>query len=120
MGYRNSCIEQINKNDNEKFIDGYILDGFHSNGESATKINHESVCEIARQCIEKLSNEKLIVMLGAFEPLLILKLTQIGVDVFDNTYAYLSVTRNAALTFNFDLKNQQKEVQYEIDLTNKR
>lgn len=120
MAYRNHCMEQINKEENKQFIAGYLLDGFHTNGESASKLNMESVCEIAKGCIAKLPSDKLRIMLGAFEPLLILKLVQIGVDIFDNTYAYLSVKRNAALTFNFDLTNQQTNVRYEIDLTNTR
>lgn len=118
MGFRTSCIEQINTKENQEDIGGYFLDGFHSNGVSASQLNQSAVCEIVSKCVEQLQNEKLKVMFGAFEPLLILKLVQIGIDMFDNTYAYLSVMRKAALTFTFNLQHQPEAISYEIDLTN--
>lgn len=61
------------------------------------------VCEIVEKCVEKLPANKLKIMHGAYSPALVIKLIQLGVDVFDTTYAYLATSMNQALTFTFDV-----------------
>lgn len=58
-------------------------------------------------------------MLGAYSPTLIIQLIQLGVDVFDTTYAFLATSTNQALTFNFDT-NDVQETQFAIDLSDSR
>lgn len=84
------------------------------------ELDSEKVKKVVKKCQELLPEEKLKMMLGAYSPSLILKLTQLGVDLFDNTYAYLATKRSAALTFNFDINAKGHDNNYEIDLTDPR
>lgn len=99
------------------FIGGYFLDGFHQNGDTATKLNDGNVTNVVEACRKLLPEEKFKMMLGAYSPSLTLKLIVHGVDLFDNTYAYLATTRNAAITFNFNVNAKSNENIYEINLT---
>lgn len=105
-GYDESAREEYIKylQQFETQIGGYFLDGFHSGGDSATNVNTEKVKTIVSKCISQLKDDKIRCMLGAYSPLLITELVQLGVDVFDSTFAYLATQSNQALVFNFDLK----------------
>lgn len=97
-------------------VDGYFLDGFHINGPSATTIDLTSVTEIVERCISLIPEEKMRVMLGAYDPVATLQLIRLGVDVFDSTYAYLASLHNCALTFNFDLDNPVEGSVFDLDM----
>lgn len=56
-------------------------------------------------------------MLGAYSPTLIIQLIELGVDVFDSTYVYLTTSKNRALTFNFDVTDVGQDSQFAIDLS---
>lgn len=84
------------------------------------KLDEEKVENVVEKCQELLPKEKLKMMLGAYNPSLILKLIRLGVDLFDNTYAYLATTREAALTFNFNINAKSDENLYEIKLSDTR
>lgn len=57
-------------------------------------------------------------MFGAYSPALTIELVQLGIDVFDTTYAYLAASNNLALTFNFDVDTETDvDLQFAIDLT---
>lgn len=108
----------LNAYENQEIIGGYFLDGFHSNGDTAEQVDSNKVCDIVERCNALLPTNKLKVMLGAYSPALIIKLVQLGVDVFDTTYAYLITSANQALTFNFDLNENFEQVsQFVIDLS---
>lgn len=102
-------INSLNNYENQDIIGGYFIDGFHSNGESAIKVNTSAVCDIVRKCIELLPQNKLKVMFGAYTPKMILELVQLNVDLFDTTYAYLVASEHKALTFNFHLDDTLPE-----------
>lgn len=93
------------------------MDGFHSNGESATHLDTLKVCEIVQRCNTILPQNKLKIMLGAYSPTLVIQLVQLGVDVFDSTYVYLATSANQALTFGFDVNTAGQESQFAIDLS---
>lgn len=84
------------------------------------ELDSEKVQKVVEKCVELLPKEKLKIMLGAYSPSLILKLTQLGVDLFDNTYAYLATKRSAALTFNFNIHAKGQDNDYEINLSDPR
>lgn len=101
--HRQEMINSLNNYENQDIIGGYFIDGFHANGESATKVNDSAVCDIVRKCNELLPLNKLKAMFGAYSPKMLLALIQLNVDLFDTTYAYLSASEHRALTFNFHL-----------------
>lgn len=96
-------------------VDGYFLDGFHSNGVSATSIRIDGIQTIVSRCMELLPAEKMKMMLGAYSPLTTLQLISMGVDVFDNSYAYLSSLNFCALTFSFNVESVSSD--FDMDLS---
>lgn len=118
--YREEFIKALNEKKVQDLIGGYFLDGFHNNGDTATKLDDEKVEKVVEKCQELLPAEKFKMMLGAYSPTLILKLIQLGVDLFDNTYAYLATMRDSALTFNFDINAKTTDNVYEINLADPR
>lgn len=58
-------------------------------------------------------------MLGAYSPLAITELVQLGIDVFDTSYAYLAMKSNRALTFDYNVgRSSRTSNQLSIDLSN--
>lgn len=116
--YRENVIKTLNAYEDQEIISGYFLDGFHINGDTASKIDKTKVCDIVEKCNHLLPSNKLKVMFGAYTPEMILRLVQLGIDIFDTTYAYLAASNNRALTFNFNVDNAattQKSI-FEINL----
>lgn len=117
--YREAAIKSINEHENQDLIGGYFLDGFHSNAESANQIDSTMVCTIVEKCIKLLPANKVIVMFGAYSPKLVIELIQLGVDLFDTTYAYLFSMNNQALTFNYNVNiSVEDNASFAIDLSN--
>lgn len=82
-------------------VGGYFLDGFHTNGITATTLQFEAIKPIVQRCTELLPSDKLKIMMGAYSPVTTLQLIQLGIDLFDNSYAYLATSHNCALTFGY-------------------
>lgn len=118
MQHREDAIKSLNNYENQDLIGGYFIDGFHSNGESAIKINSSAVCDIVRKCDELLPSNKLKVMFGAYSPKQLLKLIQLNVDIFDTTYVYLKAMEHCALTFNIDINEKiDDDTEFQINLS---
>lgn len=117
--YRQRSIKLLNDYENQEIIGGYFLDGFHSSGETAKQLDALKVCKIVEKCAAMLPVNKIKIMLGAYSPTLVIQLIQLGVDVFDTTYAYLSTSINQALTFTFDVNCSTNELvpPFAIDLS---
>lgn len=101
-------------------VSGYFLDGFHNNGASATTLTMTELGPIVGRCMELLPGEKMKMMLGAYSPITIVELCRLGVDVFDNSYAYLASVHCVALTFSFCAgdENVEKHPPFDMDLSN--
>lgn len=115
LKHREEFIKEIMKNNAD--IDGYFLDGFHNNGYTATSLQIKNIKEVVQKCNELLPADKFKVMFGPYNPVVMLQLIQLGVDVFDSSYCYLSTTHNCALTFCFDLENISESYEYDMDLS---
>ncbi|XP_065361245.1 queuine tRNA-ribosyltransferase accessory subunit 2 [Calliphora vicina] len=87
-------------------IGGFIFEGFHCYGLSATEVKDEQILPIMKHCLKELDADKPLMLPGAFTPVLILKLVQLGVDIFDSSYAYCAAANFKALSFNFDLSSK--------------
>lgn len=53
-------------------------------------------------CVNSLPADKLRIAFGAYAPATLLRLVAAGVDLFDNSYAYLATRNACALTFAVD------------------
>jgi len=80
---------------------GYILEGFHTNGLTATTLESFKLLSIVEHCIKQLEEDKPRIMTGAYTPLTVLELIRQGIDVFDTSYAYCASLNFKALTFGF-------------------
>lgn len=97
---RSLCIKKLKE---KPQIAGYVLDGFHNSGLSASTINCESLLDIVRHCVNELDDDKPKMMMGAYTPLVVAELVRQGVDIFDTSYAYAATINFKALVFNFEL-----------------
>lgn len=100
-------------------IDGYILDGFHNNGSTATLLPSTELNTLVTGCVNALPPTKLRIAFGAYAPATVLQLCAAGVDLFDNSYAYMATKHACALVFEVeDNEATQAEVptSYDLDL----
>lgn len=118
MLHREEFIKEIISNNTH--IDGYFLDGFHSNGITATSLQINNIKDIVQKCNELLPADKFKIMFGPYNPVVMLQLIEIGVDVFDSSYCYLSTKHNCALTFCFDMENTSETQEFDLDLSDPR
>lgn len=80
---------------------GYILEGFHTNGLTATTLDTVKLLPIVEHCVKQLEEDKPRMVPGAFTPLTTLELIHLGMDIFDTSYAYCGALNFKALTFSF-------------------
>ena len=80
-------------------VDGYLLDGFHSNGASSANIKFEDIETVLRETVSLLPPEKTKFYFGVTPPALLFKLVREGIDVFDTSYPLMVTERDAALVF---------------------
>ncbi|XP_055689915.1 queuine tRNA-ribosyltransferase accessory subunit 2 [Lutzomyia longipalpis] len=98
-------------------IGGFFIDGVHANGETALFVPEEEILGIVKLCTENLPEEKFRMIFGAFPPLLVLKMVQLGVDAFDSALPHIYSLRNRALVFDFDGRKHGRKHQLHIDLS---
>ena len=80
-------------------VDGYLLDGFHTNGASSANIKFGDIESVLRETISLLPAEKTKFYFGVTTPALLFKLVREGIDVFDTSYPLMVTERDAALVF---------------------
>lgn len=112
--YRERSIKELLKYEE---IQGFLIDGLHTNGPEVAKLKTETIKKIVGDSIiSLLPTDKLKIMLGSYNPVVVLEMIKLGVDIFDSTYPYLATVSNKALTFNFKLKEMSKNA-FDLDLT---
>lgn len=87
----------------ESITGGYIFEGFHNNGLTATDVDADQLLKVMTHCLNELNVEKPKMLPGAYTPPVMLELISLGVDIFDTSYAFCAASNFKALTFNFDL-----------------
>ncbi|KAH8375553.1 hypothetical protein KR200_002486 [Drosophila serrata] len=103
-GYNTFARTQSIKHAREQPADsygGYILEGFHTNGLTATTLDTSKLLPIVEHCVRQLEEDKPRMVPGAFTPLTTLELIEQGMDIFDTSYAYCASLNFKALTFSF-------------------
>lgn len=101
-------------------IGGYFIDGFHNNGETAIKLNVDKIKEILGECSKLLPEDKLKIMLGAYDPVSVVEFIMLGIDVFDTSYVYVMTSRNRALIFSYDEHDKNKNLGFNINLADEK
>lgn len=115
LKHREEFIKDIIVNNSD--IHGYFLDGFHSNGSTATCLQIDDIKDVVQKCNELLPADKFKVMFGPYNPVVMLQLIQLGVDVFDSSYCYLATNHKCALTFGFNMDSTSEASEFDMDLS---
>ena len=119
---RSQSIKHI-KEKGSDLVGGYIFEGFHNYGLTASEVTSEQIMPIMTHCLKELDNNKPLMMPGSFTPVIMLKLIQLGVDIFDSSYAYCAAVNFKALSFNYNTSAESKTANVEtpfIDITDER
>ncbi len=80
-------------------VHGFLLDGFHNNGEKAEMTSWDAIKEAFVETVDNLPKEKPRFYFGPAPPDLVFNLLASGVDVFDSSYPNLVTEREHALIF---------------------
>eukprot|EP00088_Acartia_fossae_P018368 TRINITY_DN20614_c0_g2_i1.p1 TRINITY_DN20614_c0_g2~~TRINITY_DN20614_c0_g2_i1.p1 ORF type:complete len:378 (-),score=48.48 TRINITY_DN20614_c0_g2_i1:36-1169(-) len=80
-------------------VDGFMLDGFHTNGTTADALVWEEIKEVFSETVNLLPKTKPRFYFGAARPDLVFDLFTAGVDVFDSSYPVMITEREEALVF---------------------
>ena len=92
--------------EHEDHIDGYFIDGVHRNGHEAATVTPSSLKSIVTYTLGLLPEQKLKMMLGAYNPTMVLELISLGIDLLDASYADVATKNNRAIIFNFDIEDK--------------
>jgi queuine tRNA-ribosyltransferase subunit QTRTD1 len=106
--YINTMFEDV------KDVDGFLLDGLHNNGPEAEFLEFNEIEPIIRCILNKLPVEKLRVVQGCWNPVNVINLVELGIDLFDTSYCHILTERSAAMTFAIETTDQTNT--YEINL----
>ncbi|KAK9891433.1 hypothetical protein WA026_014670 [Henosepilachna vigintioctopunctata] len=110
--HRKNCLDNILLDDQE--VGGYLIDGLHNNGPEVEFIPFVEIQPIVEFIIKNVPPSKLRAIQGCWNPLIIIKLVKLGVDVFDTSYCRVLTERSAAMTFPIDIT--EDITPYEINL----
>jgi len=89
------CIKSLK----EWNVSGYTLEGFHTNGESATNMNWEDVEPILTETLGALPENRPRIFHGPVTPCTLLHLVSKGIDIFDATFPWVVAERSGAFIF---------------------
>ncbi|XP_012256268.2 queuine tRNA-ribosyltransferase accessory subunit 2 isoform X2 [Athalia rosae] len=78
---------------------GFVIDGLHKNGPLTENIKFTSIENVIKHTINLLPEDKMRVSTGSWNPETVINLVDMGVDLFDSSYAYFITERSCALTF---------------------
>uniref|UniRef100_A0A1A9WTA6 Queuine tRNA-ribosyltransferase accessory subunit 2 n=1 Tax=Glossina brevipalpis TaxID=37001 RepID=A0A1A9WTA6_9MUSC len=103
---RSQSIKHINT---KSQCNGYIFEGFHNYGLTACEVRCDQLIPIVEHCIKELDFEKPKMLPGAYTPLVMVELINLGVDMFDSSYAYCAAINFKALAFTYTKQQQDDE-----------
>lgn len=97
---------------------GFVIEGFYNYGNACEQWNLDEDRALLQKTLACLPSVKPRVMMGPHNPLRIIQLVLMGVDMFDCSYAYCVTERGAALVFPYDEASTRVNAQdgYEINV----
>ncbi|XP_022907879.1 queuine tRNA-ribosyltransferase accessory subunit 2 [Onthophagus taurus] len=112
LNSRQKCIEGIL--DKDEYIGGYLIDGLHNNGPEVEFLPIDEVDKVVDFVVKNLPKEKFKSIQGCWNPVNVIKLVQLGIDIFDTSYSYIVTERSSALAFGMD-ETDENQI-FEINL----
>ncbi|XP_044765568.1 queuine tRNA-ribosyltransferase accessory subunit 2 [Coccinella septempunctata] len=110
--HRKKCLDSMLNDDIE--VGGYLIDGLHNNGPEVEFLSFTDVQPIVEFSINNLPCQKLRAVQGCWNPVVVIKLVKLGVDIFDTSYCRMLTERSAAMTF--PIESSEESPSYEINL----
>jgi queuine tRNA-ribosyltransferase subunit QTRTD1 len=96
-------------------LDGFLLDGFHTNGITALEVNLDEVEDVLKDSVlPLLPSDKPRFYFGMTDPSMILRLVRLGVDFFETSYVYHMTEQGFALTFPNEKLGQAVQVSEDL------
>ncbi|KAL0113857.1 hypothetical protein PUN28_011295 [Cardiocondyla obscurior] len=118
-GYNLQAREESISYLKDKPLAGFVIDGLHNNGPSVQNVASEQIKQVVQHTINLLPADKIRVSMGCWNPVTVLDLIELGVDVFDSSYPYIVTEQLQALTFLCE-HDACKNNQYAISVAEKR
>ncbi|XP_045618323.2 queuine tRNA-ribosyltransferase accessory subunit 2 isoform X3 [Procambarus clarkii] len=88
-------------------VSGYTMLGLHTNGPKVEKLEPTTIHNLVKASLDPLPHDRPRQAAGMWNPLTVLKLAELGVDIFDSTFPFLVTERRGALTFPFRLNRMR-------------
>lgn len=94
-------------------VSGFVIDGLHTNGPDTEKLTFSNLKEVVEETVKLLPEDKPRFVHGCWNPDMVLKLVESGIDVFDSSYPFIVSERGSALVFcnslDYEHTKQQKQ-----------
>ncbi|XP_039287513.1 queuine tRNA-ribosyltransferase accessory subunit 2 [Nilaparvata lugens] len=78
---------------------GFVIGGLHSNGPEVEKIRSSSIESVVHQTLKLLPEDRVKVVHGCFRPDVVVRLIELGVDIFDSSLVDIVTNRGCAFVF---------------------
>ncbi|KAH0946504.1 hypothetical protein HN011_003238 [Eciton burchellii] len=98
-GYNLQAREEFISYLKDKPLTGFVIDGLHNNGPEVQDISSEQVKQVIKHTINLLPVDKVKASMGCWNPVTVLDLVELGVDIFDSSYPYIITEQSQALIF---------------------
>lgn len=82
-------------------VQGFVLEGFHRVGPSSEDFDLQGSSDLIRAIMKLLPEEKPRMMHAVWRPDTVLAAIELGVDIFDSSYAYTVTEKGHALVFTY-------------------
>ncbi|EFA00359.1 queuine tRNA-ribosyltransferase accessory subunit 2 [Tribolium castaneum] len=115
-GYKQLAREKFLKSilADVKDVGGFLIDGLHNNGPETEFLEFAEIEPVVKNILNKLPTDKLRVIQGCWNPVNVINLVEMGIDLFDSSYCHILTERSAAMTFAIEPTDQTDT--YEINL----
>ncbi|CAH1389585.1 unnamed protein product [Nezara viridula] len=84
-----------------KPVDGFIINGLHNNGPDVEKLNLKKVAPLLEAVMKHLPEDKPRIIHGCWRPEHVLKMVDMGIDIFDSSLVYITTERKSAFIFQY-------------------
>lgn len=87
------------KQTSERPVDGFLIDGFHTNGPASGELNWSEAQPLIQSILKVLPESKPRLYQGSCSPKMVLDLVEIGIDIFESSYVFHETEAGHGLTF---------------------
>ncbi|RZF48119.1 hypothetical protein LSTR_LSTR002185 [Laodelphax striatellus] len=97
--YKEKIISHLLGNPN---VCGFVISGLHSNGPDVEKLCFSSIESVVHQTLKLLPDDRVKVIHGCFRPEVVVRLIELGIDIFDSSLVDIVTNRGSAFVFGWE------------------